>query len=70
MKKLKQVLWIGLYHQTIGFSLFLFLRNSFEFKHIKAYDRSVGDINGPMVLFASPGMLHSGMERITIFAIL
>ncbi|GJJ75832.1 integrator complex subunit 11 [Entomortierella parvispora] len=35
-------------------------RNMFDFKHIKAWDRSYLDSPGPMVVFATPGMLHSG----------
>ncbi|KAF9986942.1 Integrator complex subunit 11 [Modicella reniformis] len=35
-------------------------RNMFDFKHIKAWDRSYIDSPGPMVVFATPGMLHSG----------
>ena len=35
-------------------------RNMFDFKHIKPFERSFSDLPGPMVLFASPGMLHSG----------
>ncbi|KAF9349513.1 Integrator complex subunit 11 [Mortierella sp. AD094] len=35
-------------------------RNMFDFKHIKAWDRSYIDATGPMVVFATPGMLHSG----------
>ncbi|KAG0266361.1 Integrator complex subunit 11 [Mortierella polycephala] len=35
-------------------------RNMFDFKHIKAWDRSYIDNPGPMVVFATPGMLHSG----------
>ncbi|KAG0320598.1 Integrator complex subunit 11 [Dissophora globulifera] len=35
-------------------------RNMFDFKHIKAWDRSFIDSPGPMVVFATPGMLHSG----------
>ncbi|KAG0258768.1 Integrator complex subunit 11 [Actinomortierella ambigua] len=35
-------------------------RNMFDFKHIKAWDRSYIDQPGPMVVFATPGMLHSG----------
>lgn len=37
-------------------------RNIFEFKHIKTFERHMADQPGPMVLFASPGMLHSGMN--------
>lgn len=35
-------------------------RNMFDFKHIKAWDRAYIDNPGPMVVFATPGMLHSG----------
>ncbi|KAF9438122.1 Integrator complex subunit 11 [Entomortierella beljakovae] len=35
-------------------------RNMFDFKHIKSWDRSYIDSPGPMVVFATPGMLHSG----------
>lgn len=35
-------------------------RNMFEFKHINTFERQFADQPGPMVLFASPGMLHSG----------
>merc|ERR1719492_752524 len=41
-------------------------RNMFDFKHIKAYDRSYIDNPGPMVVFATPGMLHAGLS-LTIF---
>lgn len=34
--------------------------NIFDFKHIKAFERSLVDAPGPMVLFATPGMLHAG----------
>jgi len=37
-------------------------RNMFEFKHIKPFDRSYIDNPGPMVLFATPGMLHAGLS--------
>ncbi|XP_067095836.1 integrator complex subunit 11 [Osmerus mordax] len=37
-------------------------RNMFEFKHIKAFDRSFIDNPGPMVVFATPGMLHAGLS--------
>ncbi|KJE94421.1 integrator complex subunit 11 [Capsaspora owczarzaki ATCC 30864] len=37
-------------------------RNMFEFKHIKPFDRAFLDNPGPMVLFATPGMLHAGMS--------
>ena len=32
----------------------------FDFRHIKPFERSFADNPGPMVLFASPGMLHAG----------
>ncbi|KAJ3291332.1 Integrator complex subunit 11 [Borealophlyctis nickersoniae] len=35
-------------------------RNMFDFNHIKPFDLTLSDQPGPMVLFASPGMLHSG----------
>jgi len=34
----------------------------FDFKHIKPFERSFADRPGPMVLFATPGMLHAGMN--------
>ena len=37
-------------------------RNMFEFKHIKTFNRAFADDAGPMVLFASPGMLHAGED--------
>ncbi|KAI9351515.1 beta-lactamase-like protein [Obelidium mucronatum] len=36
--------------------------NMFDFKHIKPFDRTYADEPGPMVLFASPGMLHAGQS--------
>ncbi|KAF9336732.1 Integrator complex subunit 11 [Podila minutissima] len=35
-------------------------RNMFDFKHIKPWERSFIELPGPMVVFATPGMLHSG----------
>ncbi|KAJ1724114.1 hypothetical protein LPJ53_001576 [Coemansia erecta] len=35
-------------------------RNPFDFKYIKAWNRDYVDLPGPMVLFATPGMLHIG----------
>lgn len=32
----------------------------FDFKHISAFERGMADQPGPMVLFATPGMLHAG----------
>lgn len=40
----------------------IFERNMFEYKHIKPFQKHLLDMKGPMVLFASPGMLHSGMS--------
>lgn len=37
-------------------------RNMFDFKHIKPFDRSFIDNPGPMVVFATPGMLHAGLS--------
>ncbi|XP_048580506.1 integrator complex subunit 11 isoform X2 [Nematostella vectensis] len=37
-------------------------RNMFEFEHIKPFDRSYIDNPGPMVVFATPGMLHAGLS--------
>ncbi|KAF9764328.1 Integrator complex subunit 11 [Nosema granulosis] len=37
-------------------------RNVFDFKHISPLQKHFLDREGPMVLFASPGMLHSGMS--------
>jgi len=37
-------------------------RNMFDFKHIKTFDRSYIDNPGPMVVFATPGMLHGGLS--------
>nr|XP_056720817.1 integrator complex subunit 11 [Euleptes europaea] len=37
-------------------------RNMFEFKHIKAFDQAFADNPGPMVVFATPGMLHAGQS--------
>ena len=37
-------------------------RNMFDFRHIKPFVKNLVDSPGPMVLFSSPGMLHSGMS--------
>lgn len=37
-------------------------RNMFDFKHIKPFDRNYIDNPGPMVVFATPGMLHAGLS--------
>jgi integrator complex subunit 11 len=34
----------------------------FDFKYIKPFERSFADNPGPMVLFATPGMLHAGLS--------
>lgn len=36
------------------------IRNLFDYKYIRPFDKSAGDQPGGMVLFASPGMLHAG----------
>ncbi len=41
-------------------------RNMFDFKHIKPFDRSYIEKPGPMVVFATPGMLHAG-QSLAIF---
>ncbi|KAJ3092535.1 Integrator complex subunit 11 [Quaeritorhiza haematococci] len=35
-------------------------RNMFDFKHIGRWESSLAEEPGPMVLFATPGMLHAG----------
>ena len=37
-------------------------RNMFDFKHIKPFDKTYIDNVGPMVVFATPGMLHAGLS--------
>ena len=37
-------------------------RNAFDFKYIKAYQKEYSDSPGPMVVFATPGMLHAGQS--------
>ena len=37
-------------------------RNMFDFRHIKPFERALMDNPGPMVVFATPGMLHGGMS--------
>lgn len=37
-------------------------RNIFDYKHISAYQHGVESMPGPMVFFATPGMLHSGLS--------
>lgn len=34
--------------------------NPFDFKNIRPFDRSYADLPGPMLVFSTPGMLHSG----------
>lgn len=40
----------------------IFERNLFDYRHIRPFQRHYMEGDGPMVLFASPGMLHSGMS--------
>uniref|UniRef100_A0A2P2I228 Integrator complex subunit 11 n=2 Tax=Hirondellea gigas TaxID=1518452 RepID=A0A2P2I228_9CRUS len=37
-------------------------RNMFDFTHIKPFDKNYMDNPGPMVVFATPGMLHAGLS--------
>jgi hypothetical protein len=37
-------------------------RNAFDYEHIKPFDRSYADNPGPMVVLATPGMLHAGLS--------
>ena len=37
-------------------------KNMFEFRHIKPFDRSYIQNPGPMVVLATPGMLHGGLS--------
>ncbi|ESN94141.1 hypothetical protein HELRODRAFT_103064 [Helobdella robusta] len=37
-------------------------RNMFDFKHIMPFDRKYIDLPDPMVVFATPGMLHGGLS--------
>jgi len=37
-------------------------RNPFEFSHISSFDRSYADNPNPMVVLATPGMLHAGLS--------
>ena len=41
-------------------SAWFYFSNMFDFKHIRSFDRTMADQPGPMVLFATPGMLHAG----------
>lgn len=34
--------------------------NPFDFKNIKPFEKSFSDLPGPMLVFSTPGMLHSG----------
>lgn len=36
------------------------VRNLFEYRHVRPFEKHYADHPGPMVLFSSPGMLHSG----------
>ena len=37
-------------------------RNMFDFKHIRPFDKTYAEVPGPMVVFATPGMLHAGLS--------
>ena len=37
-------------------------RNAFDFKYIKPYQKEYSDAHGPMVVFATPGMLQAGQS--------
>ncbi|SPQ93979.1 unnamed protein product (mitochondrion) [Plasmodiophora brassicae] len=37
-------------------------KNMFEFRHIQPFDKSFTTAPGPMVVFATPGMLHAGQS--------
>jgi integrator complex subunit 11 len=37
-------------------------KEPFDFAHIKPFEKAFGDLPGPMVVFSTPGMLHSGMS--------
>jgi integrator complex subunit 11 len=38
------------------------VRNLFDFRHVRQFEKHYADHPGPMVLFSSPGMLHSGIS--------
>lgn len=44
----------------ISDSLIIDGRNMFDFKHVRQFEKHFADMDGPMLLFSSPGMLHSG----------
>lgn len=37
-------------------------RNPFDFRHVRAFERSMMHRPGPQVVFATPGMLHAGLS--------
>ncbi|TKR67003.1 hypothetical protein L596_023220 [Steinernema carpocapsae] len=37
-------------------------RNMFDFKHVLPFEQSYADMEGPQVLFSTPGMLHGGLS--------
>lgn len=39
-------------------------RNLFDFAHVRPFEKHYADLPGPMVLFSSPGMLHSGFSPV------
>ncbi|KAL9651662.1 hypothetical protein ABK040_001607 [Willaertia magna] len=55
-------LYINWTNEKIKTTLFDQKRNLFNFSNIQSFDRSLMDLPGPMVLFATPGMLHAGMS--------
>lgn len=40
------------------------IRNLFDFVHVRPFEKHYADLPGPMVLFSSPGMLHSGFSLV------
>uniref|UniRef100_A0A1I7YGF4 Integrator complex subunit 11 n=1 Tax=Steinernema glaseri TaxID=37863 RepID=A0A1I7YGF4_9BILA len=37
-------------------------RNMFDFKHVLPFEQQYADMDGPMVVFSTPGMLHGGLS--------
>jgi len=55
---------IGIVVADHAYPMFIFLyRNMFDFEHIKPFTKAFASDPGPMVLLASPGMLHAGKQR-------
>ncbi|KAG2392991.1 hypothetical protein C9374_009568 [Naegleria lovaniensis] len=55
-------LYINWTNEKIKTTLFDQKRNLFNFSNILPFERALMDMPGPMVLFATPGMLHAGMS--------